>query len=205
MRPADRARCRSARRRCTGSSPGAIARPRRVLGAVARRPGSACRPWSARRWPSRSGAAGFRVDQIEVTGLERMDQLTVYAVALDQQIARDAAGRSGRGARASCSRYGWVADARVSRRLPDTLRRRHRRARAGARSGRISGRLVLIDAQGVLLEPVSRRRDARSAAGDRRRRATRRSRRYQTLLDAAPALKPRGRRRRPGSATGAGT
>src|SRR3546814_12116531 len=31
------------------------------------------------------GRAGFRVEQVEVTGLKRMDKITVYAVALDQQ------------------------------------------------------------------------------------------------------------------------
>ncbi len=41
------------------------------------------------------GRAGFRVEQVEVTGLSRMDRMTVYAVALDQKSARDAAGRSG--------------------------------------------------------------------------------------------------------------
>lgn len=30
------------------------------------------------------GRAGLRVEQVEVTGLSRMDRMTVYAVALDQ-------------------------------------------------------------------------------------------------------------------------
>ena len=64
--------------------------------------------------------AGFRVEQIEVTGLKRMDRCSVYAVALDQQAARCRSSIS-RQSRQKLLRYGWIADAHVSRRLPDTL------------------------------------------------------------------------------------
>ena len=44
-----------------------------------------------------AGRAGFRVEQIEITGLKRMDRMSVYAVALDHRpvrfTVRDAAGR----------------------------------------------------------------------------------------------------------------
>ena len=66
------------------------------------------------------GDAGFRVEQIEVRGAKRMDQMTVYAVALEQKsramplVDLDAI-------RDKLLQYGWVQDAHVSRRLPDTL------------------------------------------------------------------------------------
>ncbi len=62
------------------------------------------------------GEAGFRVQEIEVTGLKRMDRMTVYAQALDQQSRAmplvDLAG-----VRARLLNYPWIEDARVSRRL----------------------------------------------------------------------------------------
>ena len=67
-----------------------------------------------------AGHAGFRVQQIEVTGLKRMDRMTVYAVALDQQ-SRAMPLVNLEDVRAKLLRYGWIKDAHVSRRLPDTL------------------------------------------------------------------------------------
>src|SRR3546814_18033570 len=66
------------------------------------------------------GEAGLSVKRVEIKGLERMQRLPVYAVALDQQsmamplIDLD-------GTRERLLRFGWVEEARVSRRLPDTL------------------------------------------------------------------------------------
>ena len=67
-----------------------------------------------------AGQAGFRVEQIEVTGLKRMDRMSVYAVALDQQ-SRAMPLVDLESVRQKLLRYGWIADAHVSRRLPDTL------------------------------------------------------------------------------------
>ena len=50
--------------------------------------------------------------------------------------------------------YGWIKDARVSRRLPDTLVV-DIVERSPAAIWQHSGRLSLIDAKGVVLEPVS--------------------------------------------------
>ena len=132
--------------------------------------------------------AGFRVEQIEITGLHRMDRMSVYAVALDQkstamtQLDLEAV-------RQKLLRYGWIRDAHVSRRLPDTLLI-DIVERSPAAVWQDNGQLTLIDRDGVLLEPV--RRDAMpdlplviGAGADREEPG------YQALLEAAPALRPR--------------
>ena len=67
-----------------------------------------------------AGQAGLKVGRIEITGLKRMDRMSVYAVALEQESRAmplvDLAA-----VREKLLRYGWIADAQVSRRLPDTL------------------------------------------------------------------------------------
>ncbi|MHA6722321.1 cell division protein FtsQ/DivIB [Sphingomonas sp. RS2018] len=133
------------------------------------------------------GRAGFRVEQIEVTGLKRMERMTVYAVALDQRsqamplIDLD-------GVRARLLDYPWIADARVSRRLPDTLVIDIVEREAVA-VWQNHGQLMLIDATGRPLEPVSAQ--AMPALplviGDG---ANEREPDYQRLIAAAPALKP---------------
>ena len=134
------------------------------------------------------GKAGLRVEQIEVRGVKRMDVTTVYAVALDQKsramplvdlnLVRD-----------RLLQYGWVQDAHVSRRLPDTLLIRIVE-RSPAAVWQDQGQLSLIDRDGVYLEPVSR--DAMpdlplviGPGADRQEPA------LQTLMAAAPALKPK--------------
>lgn len=101
-----------------------------------------------------AGQAGLRVEQIEITGLKRMDRMTVYAVALDQRSRAmplvDLAA-----VREKLLRYGWVADAHVSRRLPDTLLVDIVERRPAA-VWQDRGELTLIDRNGVLLEPVKR-------------------------------------------------
>ena len=135
-----------------------------------------------------AGQAGFRVEQIEITGLRRMDRMTVYAVALDQR-SRAMPLVDLEGVRQNLLRYGWIADAHVSRRLPDTLLV-DIVERTPAAVWQDRGQLMLIDAQGVMLEPV--RPDAVPALplvigpGADRQEAS-----YQALLAAAPALKPR--------------
>lgn len=132
--------------------------------------------------------AGFRVEQIEITGLHRMDRMSVYAVALDQkstamtQLDLEAV-------RQKLLRYGWIADAHVSRRLPDTLLI-DIVERAPAAVWQDNGQLTLIDKDGVLLEPVKAEAmpDLPLVIGPG---ADREEPGYQALLAAAPALKPR--------------
>ena len=64
--------------------------------------------------------AGFQVQRIEVTGMERVDQLRVYQLVLAEKdramplVDIDKV-------RMDLLQYGWIKDARVARRLPDTL------------------------------------------------------------------------------------
>ena len=97
--------------------------------------------------------AGFEVHRVEVRGVERMNQMTVYERALGQrdlampQVDLEAL-------RAELVTLPWVKDARVSRQLPDVLvidiieREPHAVLRR-------ADRLMLVDAEGVDLEPVA--------------------------------------------------
>jgi cell division protein FtsQ len=133
------------------------------------------------------GRAGFRVEQIEVTGLKRMERMSVYAVALEQESRAMPLVDLAK-VRERLLDYGWIADARVSRRLPDTLVV-DIVERVPAAIWQNNGQLMLIDAEGVLLEPVSV--DAMPqlplVIGDG---ANAREPAYQRLIEAAPALKP---------------
>ena len=135
-----------------------------------------------------AGRAGFRVEQIEITGLKRMDRMSVYAVALDQQ-SRALPLVDLEAVRQKLLRYGWIADAHVSRRLPDTLLV-DIVERQPAAVWQDHGRLTLIDKDGVLLDPVDAGAipDLPLIIGPG---ADRQAPGYQALLAAAPALKPR--------------
>ncbi len=133
------------------------------------------------------GRAGFKVKEIEVTGIDRMERMSVYAIALDQQsramplVDLDQV-------RERLLEYGWIADARVSRRLPDTLVI-DIVEREPAAIWQHEGQLMLIDATGVLLEPVSSADmpDLPLVIGEG---ANAQEPAFQQLIAAAPALKP---------------
>ncbi len=99
------------------------------------------------------GRAGFAVKRVEVTGIDRMERLTVYAVALDQN-SRAMPLVDLNKVRSQLLQYGWIADARVSRRLPDTLVVDIVERKPGA-VWQHGGQLSLIDDQGIVLEPVA--------------------------------------------------
>lgn len=133
------------------------------------------------------GEAGFRLDKIDITGLKRMDRNTVYAQALDQKSRAmpliDLAG-----VRARLLQYPYIEDARVSRRLPDTLVI-HIIEREPAAVWQHRGHLLLVDVKGVPLEPVSREAMpalplliGEGANGQERAR--------RKLMEGAPALRP---------------
>jgi cell division protein FtsQ len=99
------------------------------------------------------GRAGFEVKRVDLRGIKNMDRLTVYAIAFDQHsMAMPLVDLEE--VRTRLLRYGWVQDARVSRRLPDTLVV-DIVERTPAAVWQHQGRLRLIDAAGVVLEDVS--------------------------------------------------
>ena len=131
--------------------------------------------------------AGYQVEKVEVHGVQRMDERPVYAIALGE-VDRSMLTVDLAGVRQKIMRLSWVQDARVSRRLPDTLVVDivERRPVAVWQHG---GRLALIDASGVVLQPVSARAmpDLPLLVGDE---ANRQAARLARLMEAAPALKP---------------
>jgi cell division protein FtsQ len=98
------------------------------------------------------GSAGFAVSRVELRGLNRMDASTVTKAALDQPslamplLDLDAI-------RARLMAFTWVKEARVHRRLPDTLVVEIEE-RVPAAVWQHNRRLQLVDAEGVELEPV---------------------------------------------------
>ncbi len=94
--------------------------------------------------------AGFEVKRVEITGMERVDQLKVYDIVLAEKdramplVDIDKI-------RADLVDYGWIKDVRVSRRLPDTLVVEITERKPTALWQR-DGKYSLIDAEGVVLE-----------------------------------------------------
>ena len=131
--------------------------------------------------------AGFQVEKVEVHGTERMDNMSVYTIALGQ-VDRSMLNIDLAKVRQDIMRLSWVQDARVSRRLPDTLVIDvvERKPAAVWQQG---GRLSLIDANGVVLEAVSPNAmpDLPLLVGND---ANRQAARLDRLMEAAPALKP---------------
>lgn len=132
--------------------------------------------------------AGFEVRHVRVTGTNRMDEQQVYARALasrnlampDVDIAK---------LREELRALPWVADARVSIQLPHTLAIDIVEREPHAVLER-PDRLMLIDANGVELEPIA----ADKAKGMLRLAgpgAGKQARALETLLAAAPALAPK--------------
>ena len=130
--------------------------------------------------------AGFRVRHVRVTGTERMNELAVYERALAQKdqpmplLDLEAL-------RAELLALPWVSDARVSRQLPDTLRIDIVERREHAVLAK-PDRLVLIDAEGQVLEPISPAK-AKGKLMISGPGAQRMVNELESLLDTAPALK----------------
>ncbi len=134
-----------------------------------------------------AGRAGFKVKRVDVKGLNRMDSLTVYAVALDQQsIAMPLVDLEK--VRGELLQYGWIGDARISRRWPDTLVV-DILERKPAAVWQNNQRLVLIDGSGVILEMVDPRAipDLPLVIGPN---ANQRVAGLFRLLNMSPTLKP---------------
>lgn len=133
------------------------------------------------------GRAGFAVKKVEVVGANRIDRLRVYDIALQQQD-RSMLAFDLEEVRAELMNYGWVADARVSRRLPDTLVI-DLVERTPVAVWQDRGRYTLIDRKGVVLPGV----DPASVPGLPvlvGRGANRHMDDLEKLLAVAPALRP---------------
>lgn len=133
------------------------------------------------------GRAGFEVHSVEVVGVDRIEQSKVFDIALNQRNRSMAAVDLDQ-VRSDLMQYGWIADARVSRRFPDTLVIDivERTPSAVWQNNR---KLALIDKNGVVLEPVSVK-DAPDLPLVIGPNANRQTKRLDTLLEEAPALKP---------------
>lgn len=133
------------------------------------------------------GRAGFTVKRVDVVGLKNMDSAPVYEVALEQRSMAmplvDVAG-----VRQKLLRYGWIKDARVSRRLPDTLVV-DIVERQPAALWQDRDRLALIDSEGVVIDrvPVTQMPDLPLLVGPG---ANLHGRELNRILAAAPSLKP---------------
>ena len=134
-----------------------------------------------------SANAGYKVRHVEVRGTDRLNQMRVYERAIGREdlamtlVDLDAL-------RAELLDLNWVADARVSRQLPDALvidivEREPHAVLAKA------DRQVLIDPTGAELEPVSpdQVRDLLLIEG---MGAQAQVEALTGLLDSAPALRP---------------
>lgn len=131
--------------------------------------------------------AGFEVDKVEVRGVQRMDELQVYNIALGQ-VDRSMVNVDLSKVRQDLLQLGWVRDARVSRRLPDTLVV-DIVEREPVAVWQHDGELALIDVNGTVLQPVSASKmpDLPLVVGPS---ANMETAGLSRLLEAAPSLKP---------------
>jgi len=131
--------------------------------------------------------AGLQVAKVEVHGTEHMDELPVYNQAI-KQVDHSMIDLDLVGLRAEIMKLGWVEDARVSRRLPDTLVVDIVERRPVA-IWQHEGQLSLIDAKGVVLNGVDPRTMSHLplVVGPD---ANHQTAALGKLMDAAPALKP---------------
>lgn len=143
------------------------------------------------------GEAGFKVNGYQITGINHMNRKLVDAVVTDELHRASAEARSEKapqalvdvgGIRRRLLDYGWVKDARVSRRLPDTLVI-DIVERTPAALWQNQGELVLIDSDGVALDrvPVDKMPDLPLLIGPG---ANGEERQLGRLMAAVPTLKP---------------
>jgi len=134
-----------------------------------------------------AGRAGFEVKKVEVRNVDKMNELKVYEIVLAQKD-RSMPQVDLEELRRELTAFSWIADARISRQLPDTLIvdivEREPMAVWEDR-----GRIMLVDAEGVALEPSPGQIDPKMLriVG---KRANARIGDLTELLDVAPALTP---------------
>src|SRR4051794_30711040 len=143
------------------------------------------------------GEAGFTVNGYQIVGLHRMNRSLVDEVVGDElKRAADEAGHDKApqalvdvaAIRERLLKFGWVKDARVSRRLPDTLVI-DIVERTPAALWQNQGQLALIDPDGVVLDrvPVDKMPDLPLLIGPG---ANGEARELERLMTAVPTLKP---------------
>ena len=98
------------------------------------------------------GEAGFTMKRVEIKGAQRVSRLDIYNVAFDQPSMAlplvDLAATRDR-----LLQFGWIKEARISRRWPDTLVV-DVVERQPVAIWQNNQQLTLIDGEGVVLEPV---------------------------------------------------
>ena len=143
------------------------------------------------------GHAGFTVSGYQIVGLKHMDRGRIDEVVTDElhRAAEEADEVKAPQPLVDVNRirdrlmqFGWVKDARVSRRLPDTLVV-DIVERTPAALWQDSGRLALIDADGVVLDrvPVDKMPDLPLLIGPG---ANGQAQQLNALLGDVPTLKP---------------
>jgi cell division protein FtsQ len=143
------------------------------------------------------GEAGFKVSGYQIVGINHMNRGLVDAVVTDElrRAAAEAGSAKAPQALVSVSEirrrlldYGWVKDARVSRRLPDTLVI-DIVERTPAALWQNQGQLALIDSEGVVLDrvPVDKMPDLPLLIGPG---ANGEEQQLDRLMAAVPTLKP---------------
>jgi cell division protein FtsQ len=143
------------------------------------------------------GEAGFRVSGYQIVGINHMNRGLIDAVVTGElhRAAAEAGSSKAPQALVDVSKirrrlldYGWVKDARVSRRLPDTLVI-DIVERTPAALWQNEGRLALIDSQGVVLDrvPVDKMPDLPLLIGPG---ANGQEEGLGRVMAAAPTLKP---------------
>jgi cell division protein FtsQ len=143
------------------------------------------------------GDAGFKVSGYQITGISHMNRTLIDAVVTDElRRASDEVGSAKAPQmlvdvaeiRRRLLGYGWVKDARVSRRLPDTLVI-DIVERTPAALWQSEGRLALIDKEGVVLDrvPVDKMPDLPLLIGPG---ANAQEQALDRVMAAVPTLKP---------------
>jgi cell division protein FtsQ len=133
------------------------------------------------------GEAGFTLKHVEIKGAEHVSKLDVYNIAFDQADAAMPLVEVEE-TRQRLLRFGWIRDARVSRRLPDTLVV-DIVERKPAAIWQHNQQLALIDMDGVVLQPVKldAMPDLPLIIGPN---ANRQAGALDRVVQAAPQLKP---------------
>jgi cell division protein FtsQ len=143
------------------------------------------------------GEAGFKVSGYQIVGLNHMNRALVDAVVADELRRAAATAGSDKAPQALVDvaqirerllGYGWVKDARVSRRLPDSLVI-DIIERTPAALWQNQGQLALIDAEGVVLDrvPVDKMPDLPLLIGPG---ANAQEQQLSRLIASIPTLKP---------------